>query len=86
MAAKKPAGRIHGATRSGPGEPPYKQTGRLRAGVTHEVLDESAKITARVGTNLPYGRHLELGTRKMAARPWLRRALDECRAEITRLF
>jgi phage gpG-like protein len=73
--------RITGAVRSLPGEPPRKQTGRLRASVTYEV-DEQA-LTARVGTNVKYGRYLELGTRRgIAPRPWLRRALAECQSRI----
>ena len=60
--------------RSRPGEPPRKQTGRLRGSVTYEV-DERA-LRARVGTNVMYGRYLELGTRRgLAPRPWLRPAL-----------
>jgi phage gpG-like protein len=70
--------RIYGAFPSAPGEPPHKQTGRLRASVTHEV-DEN---TGRVGTNVKYGRWLELGTRNMAPRPWLKRSLDEMRAMV----
>jgi HK97 gp10 family phage protein len=63
---------------SAPGEPPRKQTGRLRASVATEVDG----LTGRVGTNVEYGRYLELGTRRMAARPWLRRALAESRAQV----
>jgi phage gpG-like protein len=72
--------RRYGVNPSAPGEPPHKQFGRLRASVTHEVSGS----TARVGTNVVYGRFLELGTTKMAARPWLRvslaHKLDEVRA------
>ena len=68
----------YGAHPSAPGEPPRKQTGRLLASVAWEV----SGLVGRVGTNLPYGRWLELGTRLMAARPWLRRALAECRDKI----
>jgi phage gpG-like protein len=64
---------IYGASPSKPGEPPNVQTGRLRGSVAHERVG----MVARVGTNVRYGRDLELGTRKMAARPWLRRALVE---------
>ena len=67
--------------RSLPGEPPRKQTGRLRASIAYEV-DESA-LTARVGTNVEYGRHLELGTKRgIKPRPWLRRALAESMTRI----
>jgi HK97 gp10 family phage protein len=70
--------RVYGAFPSKPGEPPRKQTGRLRSSVTHEI----GRGIARVGTNVLYGRFLELGTRKMAPRPWLRRALDEAREQV----
>lgn len=54
---------------SEPGQPPHKDTGRLRASISREV--DRAEPSARVGTNLPYGKWLELGTRKMAARSFL---------------
>jgi hypothetical protein len=73
---------IYGANPSRPGEPPHLQTGRLRASVSHAVRD----LVGRVGTNVRYGRDLELGTRRMAARPWLRRALADCRPEIRRIL
>ncbi len=57
------------------GEPPYKQTGRLRASITYEV--EAETLTARIGTNVEYARPLEL-----LDHPFLRRALDETRAEV----
>lgn len=68
----------YGVNPSRPGEPPHKQTGRLQSSVTREVDDQRA----RVGTNVVYGRYLELGTRKMAPRPWLRRSLDENRDKV----
>lgn len=70
--------RKYGSNPSQPGDPPHKQTGRLRASVTWEFVG----TIARVGTNVLYGRWLELGTKKMAARPWLRRSLDACQAFI----
>lgn len=76
----KKRGRIYGAVVSQPGEPPRKQLGHLRRSVAFDV-DES-NLRGRVGTNLKYGRWLELGTSKMAARPWLRRALAEVRPQV----
>lgn len=73
---------VYGFAPSAPGEPPRLQTGRLRASVAHAV----SGLIGRVGTNLDYGRWLELGTRKTAARPWLRRALRECLPEIRRIM
>ena len=53
---------------SKPGQPPHRRTGTLARSITHEV----SKDSARVGTNLKYGKFLETGTSKMAARPYLR--------------
>jgi hypothetical protein len=71
--AKRKGSLVYGANPSAPGEPPHKQTGELLRSVAFEVVG----MTARVGTNKRYGRWLELGTRKIAARPWLRRAMNE---------
>lgn len=65
-----------------PGEPPHKQTGRLLGSVAFELVG----YVARVGTNLKYGRWLEMGTKKMQPRPWLRRALAEMRAKVEALL
>jgi hypothetical protein len=73
---------VHGFAPSAPGEPPRLQTGRLRGSVAHAVNG----LVGLVGTNVPYGRWLELGTRLTAARPWLRRALIECLPEIRRIL
>jgi len=54
---------------------PYLRRGWLRANIQME-MDRSI-LTARVGTNVLYGRYLEFGTRKMAARPWLSLALRD---------
>lgn len=73
--------RVYGSNPSKPGEPPRKQTGRLRASVTHEVDEQM--LRGRVGTNLGYGKALELGTRRgLLPRPWLRRAFAESMNEI----
>ena len=55
---------------SAPGQPPAVQTGALRNSVVHQPAT-AANLVARVGTNLPYGKLLEFGTSRMAARPWL---------------
>jgi len=64
---------------SAPGSPPAVDTGRLRASITHELGDDSGDLVGRVGTNVTYAKHLELGTSEMAARPFLRPALDAVR-------
>jgi HK97 gp10 family phage protein len=70
--------RIYGFVRSLPGEPPRKQTGDLRSGVTYEVDEKT--LVARVGVYGPatkYAKFLELGTSKMASRPFLRQTAFE---------
>jgi len=73
---------------SAPGSPPRKRTGTLQKSVAFEVswmnLGEPVFLV-RVGTNVPYGRFLEYGTRKMAARPWLRPGLSEYRDRFNRI-
>lgn len=73
--------KVYGLSRSAPGEPPFKQTGRLRASVTHEV--DERELKARIGTNVEYGKYLELGTNRwLKPRPWLRRASYESASKI----
>ena len=55
-----------------------KQTGRLQT----SVASDKDGLVRRVGTNVKYGRWLEMGTRYMAWRPWLRRSLAEMTATI----
>lgn len=57
--------------RSAPGEFPRLDTGELRRSITWEISGS----VARVGTNKIYGKYLELGTRHMEARPFLRPTL-----------
>lgn len=56
---------------SKPGEAPRKRTGWLQRNVVYFI--DRGNLSSRVGltANARYGIALELGTRKMAARPWL---------------
>lgn len=62
-----------GLNPSQPGQPPHKLVGFLQRSIAHEMAQD--KSTGFVGTNLDYGLYLEMGTSKMAARPWLRSSL-----------
>lgn len=64
------------------GEPPYKQTGRLRASITWE---KPAPMVRRVGTNVKYGRNQELGI-TVRPHPFLRPGLALSGPDIDRLF
>lgn len=77
-AGKTRTKRRYNTNPSKPGEPPHKQTGRLRASVAWELVG----LTARVGTNVKYGRILEL----FRDRAWLRPALQKCRARIEQIL
>lgn len=71
-------GRTYGKhVASAPGQPPSPDFGTLRSSVSWEVAKDAKGLVGRVGTNLEYGKHLELGTKRIAARPFLRPALDE---------
>lgn len=63
--------------RSNPGEPPRVETGNLKESVTTETERSDRMVETRIGTNVIYGLFLELGTSKMAPRPWLRPAFDK---------
>lgn len=49
-------------------------TGRLRNSITHAVVSRERSVY--VGTNVEYGPYVELGTRKRAAKPFLRPAAE----------
>lgn len=48
-------------------------TGRLRGSISHAVSGNDVYI----GTNVEYAPYVELGTHKMAARPFLRNAITK---------
>lgn len=66
--------------RSLPGDPPLSQTGNLRESI--QAIKNFVGTTRRA----PYGRFLEFGTRKLAARPFLRPALERMRPVIAPLL
>lgn len=49
-------------------------TGRLRNSITNEAYQDEQAVV--IGTNVEYAAYVELGTSKMAARPYLRPALE----------
>jgi HK97 gp10 family phage protein len=67
---------------SAPGQPPHKRTGTLGRSIDSETIRRFPNFTGRIGTNINYGRWLELGTRRMKPRPYLRPALDAKRAAV----
>ncbi len=66
---------------AGPGNAPNTDTGRLVSSINTEVVSDGVLV----GTNLQYGKHLEFGTKKMDARPWLIPALTKKMDDIIKL-
>lgn len=58
-------------TPSQPGNPPYKQTGELQAGIRYEI--DAANLIVYVLSDAPYSTYLEFGTSRMDARPFMHR-------------
>lgn len=58
---------------SAEGDAPSTDTGRLAASVKAIIKTKEAYV----GTDVDYGFFLEFGTRKVAERPWLRRAKEK---------
>ena len=55
-------------TPSNPGQPPGVRSETLQSSVVNEMLTPTRAI---IGTNQPYAKHLEFGTRNMSKRPFL---------------
>ena len=79
---KKP-GKIN-TYRSKPGEIPRVQTGTLRRSITHEL--HPILPIGYVGTQTEYAKFLEMGTRHMAPRPFLRPGLHASEPGIKLIF
>lgn len=56
-------------------------TGRLRASITEALGEDGRGLVARIGTNVEYARHVEFGTVRMRAKPFLRPALDAVKGQ-----
>ena len=57
-------------------------TGRLRASIAHKVSSAPIPDWGSVGTNVLYARHVEFGTKKMKAQPYLRPGLQRVQPDI----
>lgn len=73
-------------TASAPGEPPAQATAGLRQSVETKVEGKGMDVIGTVGTDKPHGKMLELGTRNMAARPWLRISFEKTIPKIREIF
>lgn len=84
---------------SAPGFPPAIDTGVLMSSVSHKVKTTASNVNgfvgsdidkirskAEAGTDVEYGFYLEVGTKNMLARPWLRPALRKSEKDILRIL
>lgn len=61
---------------TGVGGGPHVRTGRLRSSISTSIGADELGVYADVGSNVEYAGFVELGTRYMTARPYLRPALE----------
>ena len=66
-----------------PESPNYIRTGRLKNSISHW---DDGKTAAYVGTNLKYAPYVELGTKRMKARPFLRNSVTEYADDYKRII
>lgn len=61
---------------STPGESPHKRTGRLQTSIAWRLGEDAQGLYAQIGSSVEYAIYLEQGTDQMAARPFMKRALE----------
>ncbi len=69
-----------------PPEHPQVQTGRLRSSIIHQITGGGNSITAEIGTNVYYSKHLEFGTVNHSPYPFLFPAVEANRQKIIELL
>jgi HK97 gp10 family phage protein len=65
---------------------PQVDTGRLRSSIIHLVDVQGNTIAVSIGTNIFYGKHLELGTINHPPYPWLFVAVEMSKEKITEIL
>jgi HK97 gp10 family phage protein len=73
--------RRDGSRASAPGQFPMSDSGRLANSVEFN-LPTAGRLMGEVGTNVIYGRYLEFGTSRMAARPWLLPSFEKAKVGV----
>ncbi len=80
---KKKIGRTGGP--SSPGQPPNKQSGVLQDSIKKDNTGINRKVI-KVGSDKDHSVHLEVGTSKMSARPFIRNTFRENISGILKAF
>lgn len=71
---------------SAPGEFPHVLTGQFRSSITSQVERGPREVVGRMGSHLDRSLHLEMGTSRMSARPWLRPTYKQSQATVKKLL
>lgn len=82
-------GRQYGDHRASvPGQPPAPDTNNLRTNTNANpnLKDDGGDIVGTIDVNAEYAKALELGTERVAARPYLRKLEVEHRQDLQRAF
>ena len=75
-----------GSIASAAGEYPATDTGFLVSNVSTKVTTEGETVIGQIISAAPYSKHLEFGTRNMAARPFMQPSLDRNAKKIKEIF
>ena len=75
-----------GSFASAPGEFPKTDTGFLVQNISSKVFTRGNTVIGQIISSAPYSKHLEFGTTKMAARPFMQPSLEANAKKIERRF
>lgn len=69
---------------SSPGDFPHRRTGNLRNAIDYWINRKTLSVYVGPNTDAPYAWHLERGTSRMAARPFLAPSYGQIKASMKR--
>ena len=61
-------------------------TGKLKKSIESKVKEEEEEVIGTIGTKVDYGLFVEIGTRKKAAKPFLRPGLAKSSSRILKII
>lgn len=73
-------------TSSAPGEFPATDTGFLVSQISTDVHTKGNSVVGQIISSAPYSKHLEFGTTKMSARPFMQPSLEKNKRKIREIF
>ena len=73
-------------TSSAPGQFPATDTGFLASQISTNVKTQGKQVIGQIISSAPYSKHLEFGTTKMAARPFMQPSLEKNSRKIKDIF